>query len=136
DVLRLGPREGLLADPDITEVRVHPPKHIFVEQRGKITRSPVTLASNEQLMQVIDRSVSSTGRRADEAPPPVDARLHDGSLRHARGTWSPSRPGLPMTRAAAGCTSASWSSTACDCGPIASSSASVAVARRWTCSRR
>jgi pilus assembly protein CpaF len=79
DVLGLGPLEGLLADPDITEVMVNGPKHIFVEQRGKITRSPVTFESNEQLMQVIDRIVSSIGRRVDESSPMVDARLKDGS---------------------------------------------------------
>ncbi|HEX3607516.1 MAG TPA: CpaF family protein [Candidatus Dormibacteraeota bacterium] len=79
DVLGLGPLEGLLADPDITEVMVNGPKHVFVEQRGKITKSHVTFESNEQLMQVIDRIVSSIGRRVDESSPMVDARLKDGS---------------------------------------------------------
>jgi pilus assembly protein CpaF len=79
DVLGLGPLEGLLADPDITEVMINGPKHIYVEQRGRITRSPVTFESNEQLMQVIDRIVSSIGRRVDESSPMVDARLKDGS---------------------------------------------------------
>jgi len=79
DVLGLGPLEGLLADPDITEVMVNGPKQIFVEQRGKIARSPVTFESNEQLLQVIDRIVSSIGRRVDESSPMVDARLKDGS---------------------------------------------------------
>ena len=79
DVLGLGPLEGLLADPDITEVMVNGPKQIYVERRGKILRSPVTFESNEQLMQVIDRIVSSIGRRVDESSPMVDARLKDGS---------------------------------------------------------
>ncbi|MDB5065855.1 MAG: type secretion system protein [Chloroflexi bacterium] len=79
DVLGLGPLEGLLADPEVTEVMVNGPKHIYVEQRGRITRSPVTFETNEQLMQVIDRIVSSIGRRVDESSPMVDARLKDGS---------------------------------------------------------
>ncbi|MDQ1403189.1 MAG: pilus assembly protein CpaF, partial [Actinomycetota bacterium] len=49
------------------------------EQRGRITRSPVTFETNEQLMQVIDRIDSSIGRRVDESSPMVDARLPDGS---------------------------------------------------------
>ncbi len=79
DVLGLGPLESLLADPDVTEVMVNGPKHVFVERRGRITRSSVTFESNEQLMQVIDRIVSSIGRRVDESSPMVDARLKDGS---------------------------------------------------------
>jgi pilus assembly protein CpaF len=39
----------------------------------------VTFESTEQLMQVIDRIVSSIGRRVDESSPMVDARLKDGS---------------------------------------------------------
>jgi pilus assembly protein CpaF len=39
----------------------------------------VTFESNDQLLQVIDRIVSSIGRRVDESSPMVDARLKDGS---------------------------------------------------------
>ena len=79
DVLGLGPLEDLLASKDIDEIMVNGPNQIYVEERGKLTRSPVTFESNEQLMQVIDRIVSSIGRRVDESSPMVDARLKDGS---------------------------------------------------------
>jgi len=79
DVLGLGPLEDLLADPDITEIMVNGPNQIYVEEHGKLLSSPVTFESNEQLMQVIDRIVSSIGRRVDESSPMVDARLKDGS---------------------------------------------------------
>src|SRR4029077_1470258 len=75
----LGPLEELLASEDITEIMINSYKQIYVEQHGKITLSPVTFESNEQLMQVIDRIVSSIGRRVDESSPMVDARLKDGS---------------------------------------------------------
>jgi pilus assembly protein CpaF len=39
----------------------------------------VRFETNDQLMQVIDRIVSSIGRRVDESSPMVDARLKDGS---------------------------------------------------------
>ena len=79
DVLGLGPLEALLADPDITEVMINGPKNIYVEQKGRILKSPITFESNYQLLQVIDRIVSTIGRRVDESSPMVDARLKDGS---------------------------------------------------------
>jgi pilus assembly protein CpaF len=79
DVLGLGPLEALLADDDVTEIMINGPKQIYIERAGKLTLSPVTFESNEQLMQVIDRIVSSIGRRVDESSPMVDARLKDGS---------------------------------------------------------
>ena len=79
DVLGLGPLEELLANEDITEIMINNYKQIYVEQHGKLTVSPVVFESNDQLMQVIDRIVSSIGRRVDELSPMVDARLKDGS---------------------------------------------------------
>jgi pilus assembly protein CpaF len=79
DVLGLGPLEGLLNDPEITEIMINSPKQIYIEQHGKLSLSSVTFESNDQLMQVIDRIVSSIGRRVDESSPMVDARLKDGS---------------------------------------------------------
>ncbi|MGA8016629.1 MAG: CpaF family protein [Candidatus Dormiibacterota bacterium] len=79
DVLGLGPLEDLLASPEITEIMVNGPDQIYIEERGKLIRSPVVFETNEQLMQVIDRIVSTVGRRVDESSPMVDARLKDGS---------------------------------------------------------
>ena len=79
DVLGLGPLEQLLNDPEITEIMINGPRQIYVEQAGKLYTSPVTFESNGQLLQVIDRVVSSIGRRVDESSPMVDARLKDGS---------------------------------------------------------
>ena len=79
DVLGLGPLEALLNDPEISEIMINGPRQIYIEQHGKLTLSPVTFESNGQLLQVIDRVVSSIGRRIDESSPMVDARLKDGS---------------------------------------------------------
>jgi pilus assembly protein CpaF len=79
DVLGLGPLEQLLNDPEITEIMINGPRQIYVEQKGKLTLSTVTFESQGQLLQVIDRVVSSIGRRIDESSPMVDARLKDGS---------------------------------------------------------
>ncbi len=79
DVLGLGPLEQLLNDPEITEIMINGFRQIYIEQSGKLTLSEVTFESNAQLLQVIDRVVSSIGRRVDESSPMVDARLKDGS---------------------------------------------------------
>jgi pilus assembly protein CpaF len=79
DVLGLGPLEQLLNDPDISEIMINGPHQIYIEQRGKLSVSPVHFESNGHLLQVIDRVVSSVGRRVDESSPMVDARLKDGS---------------------------------------------------------
>ena len=75
----LGPMEMLLKDPTISEIMVNGPKHVFVEQSGKLVKSSCTFRDNKHLMQIIDRIVSKVGRRVDEVCPMVDARLSDGS---------------------------------------------------------
>jgi len=52
---------------------------IYIERRGKIEATNVTFKDDEHLMRVIERIVSSVGRRIDESSPMVDARLQDGS---------------------------------------------------------
>ncbi|QCU77502.1 CpaF family protein [Citricoccus sp. SGAir0253] len=79
DVLGYGPIQRLLDDDSITEVMVNGPDLVYVEQHGRITRSGVRFASEEQLRQVIERIVTKIGRRVDESSPLVDARLEDGS---------------------------------------------------------
>ncbi len=79
DVLGLGPLEALLADITITEIMVNGHDTVYVEQKGKLTRSPVRFDDEAHLRRVIDRIVSKVGRRIDEASPLVDARLMDGS---------------------------------------------------------
>ena len=79
DVLGLGPLQRLLDDPTVTEIMANGPDCIYVEQHGKLTRTPTRFTSEEHLRRVIDRIVSKVGRRIDESSPLVDARLSDGS---------------------------------------------------------
>jgi pilus assembly protein CpaF len=78
-VLGLGPLQALLEDPATTEIMANHPDQIFVERGGRISLSPVVFESTAQMRQVIDRIVSTVGRRVDESSPMVDARLRDGS---------------------------------------------------------
>ena len=79
EVLGLGPLQPLLEDPAISEIMVNNPTQIYVERYGRVSLSPMVFESTAQLRQVIDRIVSSVGRRVDESSPMCDARLRDGS---------------------------------------------------------
>ncbi|MDQ2922583.1 MAG: CpaF family protein [Acidobacteriota bacterium] len=79
ELFGLGPLEPLLADPTISDILVNSHSTIYVERRGKLEATDVAFKDDEHLMRVIERIVSSVGRRIDESSPMVDARLRDGS---------------------------------------------------------
>jgi pilus assembly protein CpaF len=79
ELFGLGPLEPLLADPTISDILVNSHSKIYIERRGKLEVTNVTFKDDEHLMRVIERIVSSVGRRIDESSPMVDARLSDGS---------------------------------------------------------
>ena len=79
DILGFGPLEILLADDSITEIMVNGAKNVFIEQKGNLTRAPVTFDDEDHVLRIIDRIVAPLGRRIDESSPIVDARLPDGS---------------------------------------------------------
>jgi pilus assembly protein CpaF len=79
ELFGLGPLEPLLADQTISDILVNSPHNIYIERRGKLERTGVAFKDDEHLMRVIERIVSSVGRRIDESSPMVDARLQDGS---------------------------------------------------------
>ena len=79
ELFGLGPLEPLLADPTVSDILVNSPTNIYVERRGKLERTNVSFKDTAHLMRVIERIVSSVGRRIDESSPMVDARLADGS---------------------------------------------------------
>jgi pilus assembly protein CpaF len=74
-----GPIQPLLDDPDISEVMVNGPKKVFVEKKGKLTKSAVTFDDDDHVLRIIDRIILPLGRRVDADTPTVDARLPDGS---------------------------------------------------------
>jgi pilus assembly protein CpaF len=79
DILGYGPLEPFLHDDSVSEVMVNGPESIYIERMGKIERTGATFVDDAHLMRIIDKIVSSVGRRVDEASPMVDARLPDGS---------------------------------------------------------
>lgn len=79
EAVGLGPLEGLLSDKSVSEIMVNSSKEIYIEQYGKIKKSPLIFSSDQAVLDIIERIVSPIGRRIDESSPMVDARLKDGS---------------------------------------------------------
>src|SRR6266496_403794 len=79
ELFGLGPLEPLLADPTISDILVNSHSNIYIERRGKQEKTTISFKDDEHLRRVIERIVSTVGRRIDEAQPMVDARLPDGS---------------------------------------------------------
>lgn len=75
EAVGLGVLEPILADPTVSEIMINGYDTIYVERFGRLERIPTSFSSNEQLMQTIDRIVSTVNRRVDESSPMADARL-------------------------------------------------------------
>jgi pilus assembly protein CpaF len=79
ELFGLGPLEALLRDPSVSDILVNRANQVYVEREGKLEGTDVIFKDDRHLMQIIERIVSSVGRRIDESSPMVDARLQDGS---------------------------------------------------------
>jgi pilus assembly protein CpaF len=79
EVFGLGPLQGLLQDPGISDILVNGHKQVYVERKGLLEPTTVQFRDDGHLLRIIDRIVSQVGRRVDESNPMVDARLKDGS---------------------------------------------------------
>jgi len=80
---RLGPLAPLVANTQVTEVMVVAGRDVYVEVNGRLMLTPVTFASELEVLDVIRFIVESVGRRIDAQNPICDARLPDGSRVHA-----------------------------------------------------
>ena len=79
EMLGLGPIEPLLKDPTINDILINGPSNIFVERKGQLEPVAIRFQNEAHLMRIIQRIVSTVGRRVDESQPMCDARLPDGS---------------------------------------------------------
>jgi pilus assembly protein CpaF len=79
ELFGLGPLEGLLRDHNISDILVNRFDQVYVERDGRLELTDIMFKDDRHLMQIIERIVSTVGRRIDESSPMVDARLRDGS---------------------------------------------------------
>jgi pilus assembly protein CpaF len=79
ELFGLGPLEALLKDSGISDILVNRFDQVYVERNGRLESTDIVFKDDRHLMQIIERIVSTVGRRIDESSPMVDARLRDGS---------------------------------------------------------
>jgi pilus assembly protein CpaF len=79
EITGLGPLEGLLGDPAVSDILVNGPNTIYVERHGRLEQGDAHFRDEAHLVNTISRIVGRVGRRVDESSPMVDARLPDGS---------------------------------------------------------
>lgn len=80
-VAGLGPLQQYLDDPQVEEVWINEPGKVFVARRGRSELTP-TLLTEQQVRDLVERMLRSSGRRVDLSSPFVDAALPDGSRLH------------------------------------------------------
>jgi pilus assembly protein CpaF len=79
----LGPLEGLLRDPQVTDVMVNGPDRVVVERAGELVDTPVRFDDDAHLLAVVARALGPLGVRLDRRQPFVDAMLPTGVRLHA-----------------------------------------------------
>jgi len=79
DFLGFGPIDGLMKDPEVTEIMINGPKKVFVERWGRTELSGITFEGEKDLMHLVHKILAPTRRRVDEVSPYVDVSLEDGS---------------------------------------------------------
>ena len=71
ELIGLGPLEPLLEDATVSEIMVNGASQVYVERRGRLTRTEIVFDDEAHLRRIIERIVSPLGRRVDESSPMV-----------------------------------------------------------------
>lgn len=71
--------QELIDDPDVSEIMVNGPKHIFYEKEGRVQVWDQSFADEEKMQDVIQQIVGKHNRVVNLSNPIVDTRLADGS---------------------------------------------------------
>lgn len=81
DVSGYGPLQVFLDDPTVEEVWINQPDRVFVARDGRSELTSVILTA-DQVRELVERMLSSSGRRLDISQPFVDAMLPGGHRLH------------------------------------------------------
>ena len=76
-----GPLQPYLDDPTVEELWINEPGRVFVA-RGGVSELTTTILGDEQVRDLVERMLMTSGRRLDLSQPFVDASLPDGSRLH------------------------------------------------------
>ncbi|WP_083955997.1 CpaF family protein [Tersicoccus phoenicis] len=80
-VAGFGPLQPLLDDPGIEEIWINSPREVYVARGGESELTSLSL-TDQQVRDLVERMLASSGRRLDLSSPFVDAALPDGSRLH------------------------------------------------------
>ena len=80
-VAGFGPLQRHLDDPSVEEIWINEPGRVFVTKRGR-SELTTTILEENQVRDLVEKMLKSTGRRVDMSSPFVDAMLPDGSRLH------------------------------------------------------
>ncbi|MGD8200065.1 CpaF family protein [Ornithinimicrobium sp. W1679] len=80
-VAGFGPLQPYLDDPTVEEIWINEPHKVFVARHGRPELTP-TFLTEQQVQDLVERMLRSSGRRVDLSSPFVDASLPDGSRLH------------------------------------------------------
>lgn len=80
-VAGFGPLQPFLDDPAIEEIWINEPGRVFIARRGRSELTTLIL-TGEQVAELVERMLRTSGRRIDLSTPFVDSTLPDGSRLH------------------------------------------------------
>jgi pilus assembly protein CpaF len=80
-VVGFGPLQQFLDDPGVEEIWINEPGKVFVARSGA-SELTTTILTAEDVRDLVERMLKSSGRRVDISSPFVDATLPDGSRLH------------------------------------------------------
>ncbi len=80
-VAGFGPLQQYLDDPTVEEVWINEPGRVFVARGGR-SELTTTILREDQVRDLVERMLKTSGRRIDLSSPFVDACLPDGSRLH------------------------------------------------------
>jgi pilus assembly protein CpaF len=80
-VVGFGPLQPFLDDPEVEEIWINEPGKVFVARSGA-SELTTTILTAEDVRDLVERMLKSSGRRVDLSSPFVDATLPDGSRLH------------------------------------------------------
>lgn len=81
DVAGFGPLQAYLDDPSIEEIWINEPGKVFIARAG-LSELTTTIFTAQEVRDLVERMLKSSGRRVDLSSPFVDATLPDGSRLH------------------------------------------------------
>jgi len=76
-----GPLQPFLDDPSVEEIWINDPSRVFVARRGRHELTNLVL-TRDQVAELVERMLKSSGRRIDVSTPFVDAMLPEGHRLH------------------------------------------------------